>query len=302
MTALHFLACDWGTTHLRAWVLDRDGNVQVRRKFPFGVSTIGPGEAEKMFQDQVRPAMDAEDLPALLCGMIGSTLGWTVVPYLTCPATLSDIAAGIIRVSRAPPAWIVPGLLAEGIDKAPDVMRGEETQIVGWIVTEGSSVHAEHLICHPGTHSKWVVVAGGSIVRFVTAMTGELFELLRKHSVLRGAPTPYDDTSFDEGVLAAGNGNALAARLFTTRARTVTGSGVRSPESYLSGVLIGAEVASTPSALGFTQANVTLIGDRKLCHLYERVLSRVGDKPRFVDGEDAALAGLTALANRVPIQ
>jgi 2-dehydro-3-deoxygalactonokinase len=302
VTASRLLACDWGTTHLRAWVLE-EGHVTRRRKFPFGVSRIGPGEAERTFRLQVRPAMDAEHLPALLCGMIGSTLGWTAVPYLSCPANLADVAAGMTQVEQDPPAWIVPGLLAQGIDKAPDVMRGEETQILGWSVAQAGDTCDEHVICHPGTHSKWVLVVGGSIVRFVTAMTGELFELLRKHSVLQAPPLPDDDGSFDDGVIAAGDGNALAARLFTTRARTVTGNGPRSPECYLSGVLIGAEVASVPSMLGVDRApHVTLIGDRELCRLYKRVLARAGTKPSFVDGEDAALAGLVALSKRMPVQ
>src|SRR5215468_1779809 len=131
-----FLACDWGTTQVRAWVLDDAGKVARRRQFPFGVSRLEKGEAAKTFKSKIRPAMAAEGLPAILCGMIGSTLGWTVVPYRDCPADLRSIAAGSVRVEESPATWIAPGLRGPGIGSAPDVMRGEETQILGWIALD----------------------------------------------------------------------------------------------------------------------------------------------------------------------
>jgi 2-dehydro-3-deoxygalactonokinase len=294
------LACDWGTTHLRAWVLDDTCRVLRRKKFSLGVSKLKRGEAAVKFREEVRPAMEADRIPALLCGMIGSTLGWTVVPYVPCPADLARIAGGMTEVERDPPAWIVPGLVGQGIDAQPDVMRGEESQVLGWIASDLAHARGTQIICHPGTHSKWITIEGGSIVRFVTAMTGELFDLLRKHSVLGAASPPGDEASFDEGVAAAGDGNALAARLFTTRARTVAGNAPASPSSYLSGLLIGAEVASIESVFGFDRAlPITLLGDPQLCRWYDRAMRRAGIMPSFSDGETAVLRGLNELRRSV---
>src|SRR3712207_5472255 len=106
-----FLACDWGTTNLRAWVIGAGGSVHAHQEFPqLGVSRLKPGEAATRFRDEIRPALGAERMPALLCGMIGSTLGWTVAPYRDCPAQLADLAAGLQTVNDEPLARIVPGL------------------------------------------------------------------------------------------------------------------------------------------------------------------------------------------------
>jgi 2-dehydro-3-deoxygalactonokinase len=300
MSAAHSLACDWGTTHLRAWVLDEAGGVVRRKKFPLGVSKLAAGEAAERFRNEVRPALDAVRLPAVLCGMIGSTLGWTVAPYVPCPADLGRIASRMVQVERDPPAWIVPGLVGRRADEAPDVMRGEETQVLGWIESDARNARGKHIICHPGTHSKWISVENGSVTRFVTAMTGELFDLLRKHSVLEAETLSDDLHSFDDGVAAAGDGNALAARIFTTRSKAVTGSPSTSASSYLSGLLIAAEIASIDSVFPFDRSRpVTLLGDRQLCRWYERVLARTSLEFSFSDGETAVLAGLSALRKRI---
>jgi len=247
MSSSRFLAVDWGTTNVRAWVVE-EGRAVRAEDFPLGVSRLAPGEAARRFEDTVRPALGAEDLPAILCGMIGSNLGWETVPYADCPADLDTLAAGLRRVSTdGPPALIVPGLRCERPDGGPDVMRGEETQVLGWAAS--TSTRGEKLICHPGTHAKWVRLANGRIERFVTSMTGELFDVLRRHSVLQVRESDDDESAFDEGLAAAGDGNALASRLFTARARVVGGDMAPGKvKSYLSGLLIGAEIARGSSA------------------------------------------------------
>ena len=188
------LACDWGTTNLRAWTLSDDGAITAHAEFPLGVGRLQPGEAAARFRDEVRPAMKAEGLPALLCGMIGSTLGWEVVPYRRCPVSLEDLAHALHAVE--PDVRIVPGVSAPGPTGASDVMRGEETQILGWAAMKPERARGRHLICHPGTHAKWALVEDGRLTRFVTAMTGELFAVLRKHSVLRTDDEPGDEAVF----------------------------------------------------------------------------------------------------------
>ena len=288
------LACDWGTTNLRAWTLDASGGVVARREFELGVSRLEPGEAERRFRTDVRPALGAESLPAILCGMVGSNLGWRAVPYADCPAGLGDLSRALAEVATG--VRIVPGLRCEGVAGAPDVMRGEETQVLGWLAAEPERQAGRHVLCHPGTHAKWVLIEAGRIVRFVTAMTGELFGVLSQHSVLKSNAAADDAAAFEAGLAAAGDGAALAARLFTARSRVVGGEApAQSTPSYLSGLLIGAEVAAVPRLLGAEADPVVLLGDAALCARYRRALERAGIGVETYDGEAAAIAGLFAL-------
>lgn len=288
------LACDWGTTNLRAWTLDADGEVVQDRDFALGVSRLAPGEAERRFHAEVRPAFGAETLPAILCGMIGSNLGWTVAPYADCPAGVDELAAALKTVEAR--VRIVPGVRGPGLTGGVDVMRGEETQLIGWLAQNPARRRGRQVVCHPGTHAKWMLVEDGRLVRFVTVMTGELFAVLGQHSVLKSDAPADDEAAFAEGLAAAGDGDGLAARLFTARAR-VAGEGkpMASTPSYLSGLLIGAEAASAPRLLSCEGAPVALLGDGALCARYRRALDARGVQSETYDGEAAAIAGLFAL-------
>ncbi len=290
------LLADWGTTNLRAWRLDRVGKVAARADFALGVARLTPGEAAARFESEVRPALAAQDLPALLCGMIGSTLGWTLAPYVDCPASLESLAEGLS--SPAPGVRIVPGLRGPGLI-GPDVMRGEETQILGWLAADPARLSGVHTLCLPGTHAKWVRVEEGRLIRFVTAMTGELYDLLGAQSVLRfaGPPGPIDLVAFDAGVAAAADGGALAARLFGLRGLTLNGGlAAEAASSWLSGLLIGAEIAALqPGFATRTGAAVHLIGATRLCGLYARALAAKDVSCEIADGEEAVLAGLTRI-------
>jgi 2-dehydro-3-deoxygalactonokinase len=153
------------------------------------------------------------------------------------------------------------------------------------------------VVCHPGTHAKWVLVEEGRIVRFVTAMTGELFAVLRKHSVLKSDAAADDEAAFDEGVAAAGDGGALASRLFSARSRVVAGDArPDTTPSYLSGLLIGAEAAAAPEMLGIApDAPVALIGEPALTRWYARALKGRRRPISAHNGDEAARAGLFAL-------
>jgi len=291
-----FLACDWGTTNLRAWVVDEADRVVRHREFELGVSKLAPGEAAKRFRDEVRPGLVAEGLPAILCGMIGSTLGWATADYLPCPAALDDLQGALLTVEEGrAPVRIVPGLRCEGPAGASDVMRGEETQILGWVLERPERRQGRWIVCHPGTHAKWALIENGRIARFVTAMTGELFAVLSKHSVLKNDGSAHDAAAFAEGVAAAGDGDGLASRLFSTRSRVVAdGKDARSTASYLSGLLIGADTASAPRLLGVAaDTPVALLGDPELCGWYAKAMA--GRQTSIHDGEAAALGGMTAL-------
>jgi 2-dehydro-3-deoxygalactonokinase len=299
-----FFALDWGTTNLRAWVVNADGSAGPMQELPFGISRIGQGEAAACFHDKVRPALKAEGLPAIIAGMAGSTLGWLEVPYVDCPADAQSLAAQLTRiVGQDPPVAIVPGLRGQGIG-GPDVMRGEETQLIGWLAQDERRIKGRRVVCHPGTHAKWVLVEEGKISRFVTAMTGELFAVMTTHSVLRTDDGPSDDGAFVQGLEAAGDGSALAARLFTARARLVGGGGLKaaSVRSYLSGLLIGADVIATPSLLGAqSDTPIALIGDARLCASYKRAMDYMGLAAEVYDGEAAVLSGLRTLFDQSAI-
>lgn len=288
-----YLACDWGTTSLRAWVLDRSGAVVRSRDFPLGVGKLAPGEAARRFRDEVRPGLVAEHLPAILSGMIGSTLGWAVADYLDCPAGLDDLAGALLQVDED--VWIAPGLKTRGLFGASDVIRGEETQILGWLHAEPSRLKGRRLICHPGTHAKWMLVEDGRIETFVTSMTGELFAVLTKNGVLKTEANPDNAEGFRAGLAAAGDGSMLASRLFSGRSRVVAdGKSADEAAAYLSGLLIGADAAATPKAFGFT-GTIDVMGEPHLCRNYAAALEHNGLSAHIHDGDAASLAGLYAL-------
>ena len=289
------LACDWGSTNLRAWVLDAGGAILAHRSFPLGVQKLEPGEAARRFADEVRPALEAQDLPALLCGAVGSNIGWITVPYVDCPTDLTQVAAGLVQADDK--VWIAPGLRCDGLDGACDVLRGEETLALGWLAADPARAKGRWLICQPGTHGKWLVAEDGRITRFLSAFTGELYAVLSAHSILRSSGQGRDLAVFDEGLTAAGDGDALLNRLYTARARVAgRGADQESTADYLSGLLIGAEVAATPALLGLADAPVQLVGDAGLCERYERALVRRGVTVHRHEGEPAVRAGLLALA------
>lgn len=295
MAAPVLLACDWGSTHLRAWLLDAAGQEVDRRDFPLGVNRLAMGEAGRRFLEEVRPALKAEALPALLCGAIGSNIGWRMAPYADCPARIEDVAGGLIQPAER--VWIAPGLRCEGLDGACDVLRGEETQAFGWLGADPRRAKGRQVICHPGTHAKWLVVEDGQVVRFLSAFTGEMFAVLSAHSILRNDGAGDDLASFDEGCAAAAEGDGLLNRIYTARSR-VAGRGADNATTgaYLSGLLIGAEVAATPRLLGVEDETVTLLGEKTLCDRYARAMGRRGIETDWSDGDAAARAGLIAIA------
>lgn len=259
--------------------------------FAFGVSKIGRGDVPLRLDQDIRPALKAEGLPVLLSGMAGSNLGWMAAPYVDCPADAKSIAAGLVQPAER--VWIVPGVRTVGQAHGPDVMRGEEVQIFGAL----ASPLQTGLFCLPGTHAKWVRVEGGKITDFATAMTGELYALLSQHSILATVEDPAEPEGFAAGLVAAGEGDGLSARLFGLRARQLTGLvAVGQSAGFLSGLLIGSDVASSPRLLGASEDEpVTLIGDPALCAAYGQALAARGRTYQTIDGEAAALAGLISI-------
>jgi 2-dehydro-3-deoxygalactonokinase len=288
-------AADWGTSNLRAWRLGPDGDVKAVERRPWGVAGLAPGEAARKLAEELRPALGAEELPAILCGMIGSAMGIAVAPYADCPAGAAEIGQQLLQVDDR--TAIVPGLRCARPDGYPDVIRGEETKVLGWLQLDPRRLQGDHVLCLPGTHGKWVRVRDGRIQHFMTCMTGELFSLLSQHSVLKPGAPPSDPDAFREGVAFGAADGPLASRLFTVRARMV-GQGLDGAKaaSFMSGLLIGDEVARLPGLVGLEAGStIGLMGEPGLCDLYGPALENRGLNVEVADGEAAVIAGLMSL-------
>ncbi len=293
MTRAAFIAGDWGTSRLRLYLCDQTGQVLARGE---GEGASAPDCAGRFAAAVADWDRSHGALPALLSGMVGSTIGWREVPYLHCPAKPSAIAAAALRFEVDGRAIaILPGLSCTGLAGAPDVMRGEETQILGALRLHPELTRGRHVLCLPGTHAKWVALEDGAVVGFQTALSGELFELLRRHSVLArdGGEVAVDD-AFRRGLeFARANPKAdLLYLLFSTRARVVTGQMPKADAaSYLSGLIVGKDVA-TAAALFELGAKLPLICAPLLGSLYAEALAAYDIESVMIDGDSASLSGL----------
>lgn len=286
-------AADWGTTNLRAYAVGADGAILARAELEKGVNAIPREAFAPVFQAVLGAWLTASpQTPVVICGMAGSRQGWVETPYAPCPAGLGDVAALAVQVEMAHPGgvFILPGLSARDAQGAPDVMRGEETQIFG-----AAGVAGDGLYCLPGTHSKWAQVRDGRIARFTTYMTGEIYGLLARMSLLSRT---MGDGDFDAAAFAAGArdgraGAPLLHQAFSTRARALIDNwSGEAQRDYLSGLLIGAEIAA---ALPGDASEVTVIASSGLTSLYQDALGACGVTARAIDGAEAVAKGALGL-------
>ena len=288
-----FVAVDWGTTNRRAYRVAPDGSLADEMEDERGILSVGAGGFDAAVAE-IRVRMG--DLPMLMAGMIGSNRGWVEAPYAPCPAGLPELAQ---RVKWVEPGriGIVPGVsFSEG--NAADVMRGEEVQILGAFAD--GIVPSDAVICHPGTHNKWIRLEDGRITAFRTVMTGELFNLLKGHSILADLLSQPADlgSAFAEGVRAGLSGDVLTAELFSVRARVLLGKAPREEAaSFTSGLLIGADLRFGLQFAGDTE--IVVMARPELSRLYAAAAAVAGRNAREIDGETAFLAGARHLAELV---
>jgi 2-dehydro-3-deoxygalactonokinase len=291
-----FIAGDWGTSRLRLYLCGRDGAVLDRRE--------GEGASAPDCAGRVAAAVADWDrthgkLPAVLAGMVGSTIGWRDVPYLECPAKPETIAGAALKFKAdGRNIAIAPGLKCINHAGAPDVMRGEEVQLLGALRLNPELAEGRHLLCMPGTHVKWVRLEDGAVSRFQTALSGELFELLSRHSVLArdGGSVDPESPAFALGLRTARDNarSGLLHLLFSTRSRVVTGTMAKADAaSYLSGLIVGADVGAALALFG--PGRVPLVCSPLLAALYARALGTYGVIAPVIDGDAAALAGLVQI-------
>jgi 2-dehydro-3-deoxygalactonokinase len=287
-----FIAVDWGTTNRRAYLIDASGNRTNEFEDHKGVLSVPSGGFEGAVAE-IRGQLG--DKPLLLAGMVGSNRGWKEAPYVPAPAGIDDIARAVVWVGER--EAIVPGVSSLKNDRA-DVMRGEEVQLLGAVAAK--LVDPEGLVCHPGTHNKWATLRAGSISDFRTVMTGELFSLLKEHSILADllkGPVEANDVFKDAARHAIFN-ETLPAELFTVRARVLLGQAKEEDAaSYTSGLLIGTDVRIGLSLP--TSAQVTVIGRPDLTRLYAAAIGQAGRAAVELDGEQCFLAGARKIAERI---
>ena len=295
------IALDWGTSSLRAYWLDGAGAVLQTRARPWGVRQLPSGGFDAALADITR---DWPVLPRVACGMVGSRGAWLEMPYLDLPADTTQIgqAIGRVRAGDGTDVHIVPGLRNP---RGPDVMRGEETQLIGALALRPALAERSVWIL-PGTHSKWVSMRDGCVIDFCTLMTGELFALLRWHSILGvtgadGDGTEDDPAAFARGVMAARDSGAAGAlsRLFSARTLMLDGAlAAPSIPAYLSGLLVGEELRSGLATPRFDRhAPFQLIGDAALCARYRAAATHF-DIELAEPLADAAAFGLWQVARR----
>ena len=285
-----FIAVDWGTTNRRAYRIDRDGHCAAEFADDKGVLSVAPG-AFPAAVGEIRARLG--DHPLLLAGMVGSTRGWVETPYVRCPAGLDDLA-GNLRWIEPGRVAVVPGLSVSG-DGLADVMRGEEVQVFGALAA--ATVPPTAIVCHPGTHNKWIGLADGKITAFRTVMTGEMFNLLRGGGILAemlaGDVVPGE--AFEAGVRRGLAAPALTAELFTIRARVLLGELPReSAASFTSGLLIGLDLSVGLDLAG--GSDIFIMGRPELTSLYADGAAAAGRTVREIDGADAFIAGAAAIA------
>ncbi|MGX6476995.1 2-dehydro-3-deoxygalactonokinase [Klebsiella grimontii] len=275
---------------MRAWLYQDDQCLESRQSAA-GVTRLNGESPAAVFSEITRGWRDGAT-PAVLAGMVGSNVGWKVAPYLPVPVDFSAIGQQLTSVGDK--VWIIPGLSVSR-DANQNVMRGEETQLLGARMIAPSSVYVM-----PGTHCKWVQADRQQINDFRTVMTGELHYLLLRHSLV-GAGLPEQVSApgaFNAGLERGLHSPDILPRLFEVRASHVLGSLPREQVGeFLSGLLIGAEVATLSER--FRDPQVTIVGGEALANRYQQALSAIGRQTTVVSGDNAFQTGVRSIIHAV---
>ncbi|SMR70888.1 2-dehydro-3-deoxygalactonokinase [Aliiroseovarius halocynthiae] len=285
-----WIAVDWGTTHLRAWLMTQAGDMIERRNSDQGMGGLARDQFAPILTELLSDVISDVPLPVIICGMAGSRQGWAEAPYVAVPCAPPGGNLATPVVADPLSVRILPGVKQV---KPADVMRGEETQIAGFLASDPDF---DGILCLPGTHNKWVHISAGEIVSFRTFMTGELFALLADQSVLRHSvdTRDWDEDAFRDALSDTLSRPAdLAAKLFSLRAEGLLNDlSAAAARARLSALLIGAELAAAkPYWLG---QQVVILGEGSVARAYEAALNLQGAMVRCVDAENMTLAGLTA--------
>jgi 2-dehydro-3-deoxygalactonokinase len=295
------IAVDWGTTNRRAWALGADGGAVAERADSSGLLAV----QDRRFADSLAAFLGdwieaGSKAPVVIAGMAGSRLGWVEVPYLAAPVFLAELAGNLLKAGRIADSdcWIVPGVSFDG-PVQPEVMRGEECQMLGALLRQRSS---DGVFLTPGTHSKWVRVAGGKLLEFRTYITGEMFNLLRQSGTLAQLMTGEgdDESAFALGVQATEGDSELLNRLFSARSLGLFGRLAGDKiASYVSGMLVGTEMRDALAAWpDLRRTGVTCIGSGSMIARYGACAAILGLDLRGIDNKDVLPAALFWIAQQ----
>ena len=296
-----YIAVDWGTSSFRLWLVDRGGDILGERRSDEGMMAAGRLGFPTVLQSHLEAVGAAQGLPVVICGMAGARQGWVEAGYVDTPASLASVLKHAVPVpGQDRDIRILPGI-AQRDRKAPDVMRGEETQLLGVL---GPDAADDAVVCMPGTHSKWVRVRGGTVERFATFMTGELFGAVSRETILShavsGADEAEDIDAFRSAVIAAFEAPAFAANLlFQVRSgQLLYGGKPSSAREKISGTLIGLELAAGLAGEVPT-TGITLVASGRLQMLYKLAFDAVAVPIRSIGAEDAVRRGLAMAAQSI---
>ena len=290
---ISLIVADWGTSNLRIWGMDHQGNIVHTANSDKGMSSLEPSEFEPYLISQIKNWLPREEnarCHVVICGMAGAKSGWKEAPYLKVPCPPID-KEKIIQVEtkdKRISVSILPGIMQKS---PPDVMRGEETQIAGYL---SKKPDFDGIICLPGTHTKWVHISVGEIVSFRTFMTGEIYQTLSECSILKNSvkSNDFDFTTFLEAFEDTySNPALLSSKLFGLRAADLLENiSTKFLKSKLSGYLVGSELAGAKSY--WLGQNIVMIGNDELCILYKKALKNLGLNVTIENTQDVTLSGL----------
>ena len=288
-----WIAADWGTTHMRAWAIDEKGEVLAYSESNEGMKDLQQNEFEPVLLRLIESWLDSEKVtPVMACGMVGARQGWVETPYLKTPCVPIDKTQLTVARTKDPRIQVnlVPGVMQH---KPADIMRGEETQIAGFIKENPSF---DGIVCLPGTHTKWVNVRAGQIEKFRTFMTGELFGVISNNTLIKHSieSEGWDQVSFDNGVIKGfDNPGLIASDLFSLRSESIVNDlDSNSARATLSGLLLGVELNGAKNY--WKDKKVILIGSELLTNNYQNGLKILGGKSLPFSLESATLSGLTS--------
>jgi len=306
----YIIAVDWGTSHLRAFLCEVNTDKTLSLKDAansLGVNKVINSFEQTLFDCIAHWVAQHGKLPIYMMGQIGSSIGWKETDYLPCPTKLGNISSKCTNfVCSGHEITIVPGLSCRLKNDNYDVMRGEELQVLGWLALNPQHFTGTHLLCLPGTHTKWVFIKDGTIELFKTAMTGELFDLLTNHSILiKKSHATFDRASFQKGAdfTLKSELGSFTHGLFSVRSKQLFGELTDSQAySYLSGLLIGSDVRAAMnaeewqlSALG----EVTIIGTTHLSQQFSQVIKLHGIKTNICQVTEMTLLGFNAFYQQI---
>lgn len=298
------IAVDWGTSSYRSWLLSTSGQVLGHFSGPYGIRQIGARPfAEILAESRQALGPQAAGLPVIMCGMIGSAQGWQDAGYLQKTAGIAELAAAATRIDGEADIWIIAGVQSSSADGLADVMRGEETALAGIIATQNIT---DGLFCLPGTHSKWVTIEAGQITSLSTFMTGEMYDLMSKHSILSPLIDPAADSAepdlqgFTQGLKLAAGELGILHHLFAVRAGILTGKfAAGSASSILSGLSIGSEIKHVAEIARAQKLPVYLNATGVMARLYHSALAHFDVAHQLIDAEEASHAGLYEIARHL---